>query len=478
MIIKGAKALLPGQEDLREVDISIEAGKIAEIMVRGSDQKDREIIDARGLWILPGGIDPHVHFDDPGYTEREDFFHGCCAAASGGITTVIDMPCTSVPPVTDRRNLRQKLEVIEQKAVVDFGLYGGVCAQSFTSQSFAPQSAVPKFILPQSAAPKFISPQSAGLGLERNMEELAETVLGFKTYFISGMESFSRLDHYQFKLVLEISRELGLPVLLHAEDYDYIQAATVRYMKEGNGPSCYYHSRPEIAETLAVLSAVEIAEETGADLHIVHIGTARVGELLKNNRITGETGPHYLQFDLADFERMGAVLKCTPPVKGPENKERLWQQLADHTLSFVASDHAPCRKEGKHTGSIWTDYSGIPGCGTMLPYMFSEGFMKGRISLRRLGEVTSEGAARRYGIYHRKGSIETGKDADLVLIDPNGSWVVRGKEFYSKGKVTPFEGMKFDGRIVKTILRGKIIYTSEEGVVGQAGYGELVKPDG
>jgi len=157
VIIKGAKALLPGQEDLREVDISIEAGKIAEIMVRGSDQKDREIIDARGLWILPGGIDPHVHFDDPGYTEREDFFHGCCAAASGGITTVIDMPCTSVPPVTDRRNLRQKLEVIEQKAVVDFGLYGGVCAQSFTSQSFAPQSAAPKFILPQ----------SAGLGLER-----------------------------------------------------------------------------------------------------------------------------------------------------------------------------------------------------------------------------------------------------------------------------------------------------------------------
>jgi len=463
VIIKGAKALLPGQEDLREVDISIEAGRIVEIMVGGSDQKDQEIIDARGLWILPGGIDSHVHFDDPGYTEREDFYHGCCAAASGGITTVIDMPCTSVPPVTDRSNLQEKLGVIEQKAVVDFGLYGGVCAQSFTSESFAQQSAASKFILP---------------GLEHNMEELAETVLGFKTYFISGMESFSRLDHYQFRLVLEISRKLGLPVLLHAEDYDYVQAATARYMKEGKGPSSYYHSRPEIAETLAVLSAVEIAEETGADLHIVHIGTARAGELLKNNRITGETGPHYLQFDLADFERMGAVLKCTPPVKGPDNKERLWQQLADHTLSFVASDHAPCRKEDKHTGSIWTDYAGIPGCGTMLPYMLSEGFMKGRISLRRLVEVTSEGAARRYGIYHRKGSIETGKDADLVLIDPNGSWVVRGKEFYSKGKVTPFEGMKFNGKIVKTILRGKIIYTSEEGVVGQAGYGELVKPDG
>jgi dihydroorotase-like cyclic amidohydrolase len=473
VIIKGARAALPGLDEPRETDIRVEGGTIAEVGPALAAESGEEIVDARGLLALPGGIDPHVHFDDPGYTEREDFFHGTSAAASGGITTVIDMPCTSVPPVTDAEGFTRKLAVIEREAVVDFGLFGGVSAQSFER------------------------------GFPRAAEELAGLVLGFKTYFVSGMESFGRLDHYRFRAVLEKARELGLPVLLHAEDYDYVQAATAVESGKGNGPMHYYRSRPETAEVLAALAAVRLAEETGADLHVVHVASAEAAEILgraaasrreatgaldrggargadsvrvpagARGRVSAETAPHYLAFGLADFERMGAVLKCAPPVKGPGNRERLWELLSGGFLDFVASDHAPCKREEKHTGSIWTDYGGIPGCGTLLPYMVSEGYLAGRLTLRRLVEVTSENAACRYGLFRRKGSLAVGKDGDFALVDPEGSWTVKGGEFFSKGRETPFEGARFRGKVVMTVVRGRIVYTAEKGITAEAGSGRL-----
>jgi len=450
LIIKNGKAALPGNDNFVRADILIKNEKIEAV---GQDllqpgEQDENVIDARGLYILPGGIDPHVHFDDPGYTEREDFFYGSSAAASGGITTIIDMPDTSVPPVISAENFAHKLSVIEKKSVVDFGLYGGVSGQAF-EQGFS--------------------------GL---MEELADDVLGFKTYFISGMESFARLDHYRFRLVLEKAAELGIPVLLHAEDYGYVTTATEAARKEGHGPVQYYRSRPETAEILAVLAADELAGEAGARVHIVHIGSADAAEVLKRGRLSGETGPHYLQFDLDDFKSIGAPLKCTPPVKSPGNKERLWRLLAEGVVRFVASDHAPCPVWEKNTGSIWTDYAGMPGAGTLLPYMFSEGYMKERISFRRLLEVTSGNAAEFYGISDRKGTITPGKDADLVIIDPAKNWLVRGENFLSKGRITPFEGMEFRGRVKYTLVRGLVVYSDGKGILAQPGYGRHVRRKG
>ncbi|MCK4339455.1 MAG: allantoinase AllB [Candidatus Cloacimonetes bacterium] len=443
MIIKNGKVALTGNDKFFEVDIKVEEGVIIKIGKNLSE--DTKILDVDGLLIFPGGIDPHVHFDDPGYTFNEDFYHGSCSAASGGITTIIDMPCTSIPPVTNIDNLFEKLKVIEQKTVVDFGLYGGVSSQSFEQ------------------------------GYSKNMEELSEYVLGFKTYFISVMKTFGRLNHLQFKEVLEKAKELNLPVLLHAEDYNYVKKATEIIKKEGNSPIHYYNSRPEKAEILAITSAVKLANQVGADLHIVHVGTAKAATLIAMNNVTCETEPHYLEFDLDDFERIGSSLKTTPPVKSPENKEKLWQLLSIGSISFVASDHAPCPEKAKNTGSIWTDYAGIPGCGTLLPYMFSEGYMRGRLNLNKFVQVTSENAAKRYGIFDKKGSIEVGKDADFVLIDAKKNWIVRGQEFYSKGKITPFEGFEFKGKIIKTILRGKVIYDSKKGILAEKGYGKFLR---
>ncbi len=442
MIIKNGLVALPGREDLAGIDIRIEGEKIVELGpgLSGEDS----IIEARDLVILPGGIDPHVHFDDPGFTDREDFYHGGSCSASGGITTVIDMPCTSIPPVIDLVALEKKLSVVEKKAVIDYGFFGGICPQSMAS------------------------------GYPGNFRDLSSVVLGFKTYFISVMEVFHSLNHFQFRSVLEQAKEFGATILLHAEDLSYVAAATDFFMGEGKTPVYYYHSRPEAAEILAVRSALELQEETAADLHIVHVSTATAAELIAASPATCETAPHYLAFDLDDFVRIGSPLKTTPPVKMSGNKELLWDYLARGMIDFTASDHAPCPAAGKETGSIWTDYAGIPGSGTLLPYLFSEGYAKGRLSLRRLVEVTSENAARLYGLFPEKGAIEVGTDADLVLIDPELAWKVKGSQFLSKGHITPFEGMELRGRVVRTIVRGKTVYEDGAGILVEGGYGRFL----
>ncbi|NQV18607.1 MAG: dihydroorotase [Armatimonadetes bacterium] len=442
MIIKNGLVALPGKDDFSKLDIKIENGKIIKIAENIADKN--EVIDASGLFVFPGGIDPHVHFNDPGYTFNEDFYHGSCAAASGGITTVIDMPCTSIPPITNKQNLEKKLAVVQKKSIMDFGLFGGISAQSFTK------------------------------GFPENVYEISKYVLGYKTYFISGMETFGRLEKYQFKQVLQKVKDLDLPVLVHAEDYDYIESATEFYKKQDSSMKNYYLSRPETAEILAVKTATEVARETGCELHIVHVSCAEAAKFLVENKISFETAPHYLEFDILDFERIGSALKTTPPVKSPENKVKLWQLLAEGKINFVASDHAPSPKKKKNTGSIWTDYSGIPGTGTLIPYLFSEGFLKGRLSLQRFLDVTSKNTAKKYRVSHKKGSIEIGKDADFVLIDPNKNWIVEGEKFLSKGKITPFESYKFKGKIIKTILRGKVIYDSELGITADAGFGNFI----
>lgn len=444
MIVKNGNVALPGRKDLQKLDLKIDQGKIVQI---GENLSGDNVINAEGLLIFPGAIDSHVHFDEPGFTEREDFYHGSCAAVSGGVTTVIDMPCTSIPPVTNLENLKYKLGIVQQKSVVDFGFFGGVSGQCFND------------------------------GFQKNMTGLADYVLGYKTYFISGMESFSRLDFAQFRQVLRVAKELNRPVLLHAEDYETVIAAEAQEKTKGSDWLNYYRSRPEAVEIIAVKNAIAVAEEIGADLHIVHIGTAAAAALLAvKAHITGETAPHYLEFSNADLERIGGALKTAPVVKSLGNSDGLWQALIDGPLNFVASDHAPAPASQKNTGSAWDDYSGIPGTGTLFPYMYSEGLVKRKISLDRFLKITAENAARRYGLFDRKGSIEIGKDADLIIVDPEAVWTVQGQKFLSKGKITPFEGMTFQGRIVKTIIRGEVVYGPEEGITAQPGFGNFLRP--
>ncbi len=458
MLVKNAHCGLPGHERLAKRDIRVEGEKIQSIAEHIEARAGEEILDAGGLELFPGAIDPHVHFDEPGFTHREDFFHGSMAAARGGVTTVIDMPCTSLPPVTTIENLREKLQAMGGRSVVDYALYGGVSGNRIEQ------------------------------ALARDMEELAPEVVGFKCYFVSGMDTFTAVDHYGFMRAVARATALGRPLLLHAEDASVVLPATKaikELIQEEDRAATwvdYVASRPEEAELAAVAAALALARGNAPNLHVVHVGTAAAAELVAASGASCETCPHYLAFSSEDFADKGSSLKTAPPVKAPGQAVALWELLASGAVDFAASDHAPSTRAEKATGSVWTDYGGIPGTGTLFPYLYSEGYKAGRLSLPTFLRATSGGAAKRYGLSAGKGSLEPGKDADFVLVDPAGEYAVRGNELLSKGTITPFDGMHLAGSVRATYLRGRPVWISPqelsggariiEGIVAKAGYGK------
>lgn len=460
MILKNGLCALPGAETLARRDIRITGERIAAIAETISPHDGEELFDAAGLELFPGAIDPHVHFDEPGFTHREDFHHGSMAAARGGVTTVIDMPCTSLPPVTTRANLGQKLAAMGAHSVVDYALHGGISGHTIESS------------------------------LESDMEALAPDVVGFKCYFISGMDTFTAVDHYGFGRAVAKAAGLDRPILLHAEDPGVVlpatEAAKARALTEHRQPRWqdYVDSRPESAETVAVASALALAQGHEASLHIVHVGTAEAAEAIAAAGASCETCPHYLAFCSDDFADHGSSLKTAPPVKARGQAQRLWRLLSTGAIAYVTSDHAPAPEAEKRTGSVWTDYGGIPGTGTLFPYLYSEGYRAGRLSLPALLRATSTGAAARFGLSARKGALAVGMDADIIMVDPTGSYEVRGSRLLSKGKLTPFEGMRLDGSIVATWLRGQLIWDGKRaeaagdaaiGITVDAGYGKFLR---
>jgi len=451
MIIKNGLCALPGADKLERCDLRIEGETIAEIAETIAPAPGEAVIDASGLELFPGAIDPHVHFDEPGFTHREDFYHGTMAAARGGVTTVIDMPCTSLPPITTLSNLREKLAAMGTHGVVDFALYGGISGHRITE------------------------------ALAGDMEALAPEVVGFKCYFVSGMDTFTAVDHWSFGKAVVKAASLGRPLLLHAEDAGVVIPATAemkaRSIAQGRAATWddYVDSRPESAETVAVAAALALAHGNEAWLHVVHVGTAEAAEAISAAGASCETCPHYLAFNRDDFADKGSSLKTAPPVKAKGHSDRLWRLLSSGAIVYATSDHAPAPSEEKNTGSIWTDYGGIPGTGTLFPYLYSEGFKGGRLGLKAFLRATSGGAARRFGLDGRKGAIRVGNDADLVLVDPRGHYAVKGTELLSKGTITPFEGMAFNGSISMTMVRGRAVYEAASGVVAEAGYGKQLR---
>jgi len=463
MLLRGGLVALSGKDEPEQLDIRIVDGRFSELRRGIRPLADEPVYDLQGLLVLPGGIDSHVHFDTPGFTDREDFLHGSAEAARGGITTIIDMPCTSLPPVTSVPHLEHKLRAIQPLALIDYGLYGGLAGQ-VSGETYPPDY------------------------LEAAVRSLAPYVLGFKAYLLSGMETFPRLNHEALKRAIHSCAAAGRPLLLHAEDADYVYAAAerikARHLAAAQAESGtagavntrseswvagaaatwddYVDSRPEAAELVAVAAAVQLAGNDAADLHIVHVGTAAAAQLAHEAGASCETCTHYLAFTREDFAEKGSSLKTAPPVKEAHNRDKLWQYLKDGTIDFVTSDHAPARPEEKRTGSVWTDYGGIPGVGTTYPYLFSEGYLKGRLSLAQLQNLMAAAKARRFGLADRKGAIALGLDADLVIMDPAGRTVLRGEELLSKGKDTPFDGMELRGAILGTWVRGKAVYLNPE----------------
>jgi allantoinase len=420
-------------------EIVVESGRFVAVTPTGQETaaEGEEWVDLGGALVLPGAIDGHVHFDDPGFTHRENFSSGTSAAAAGGVTCVVDMPCTSIPPVTDGASLAAKLEAIAPKAHVDFMLWGGVSANVMENPDW---------------------PERLG--------ELADAgVAAIKVYLLSGMETFVHVSPGQLDEVVRRARRLGLPVGVHAEDAGTVRALEADLRGRGaDSPRAYADSRPAAAEVRAVEHAIAVCRTTSARIHVVHLASAEALDLISAARdeglpVSAETCPHFLEYTVEDFESMGSLLKTAPVVKSAADRDRLWRGVRDGDISFVATDHAAGKWPGeKRTGSIWTDYGGVPGVELLLPYLYSEGVARGRISLERLARIVSSEPARFFGIDHRKGAIRRGLDADFVVFDEAETWTVRASALHNLNRYTPLDGRTLTGRVRAVYLRGRCIY--------------------
>jgi allantoinase len=279
------------------------------------------------------------------------------------------------------------------------------------------------------------------------------------------MDTFRDLTSTEIREVFLQSHKLGVPVGVHAEDRGLVTELTERARVRGDdGPAAYAAARPSAAEASAVMAAVEAVRETGARAHIVHLASGEALDVVsaarfENLPLSAETCPHYLQFTIEHFKRMGSILKTAPVVKEESDRQRLWQGLASGELSFVTTDHAAGRwPEEKETGSIWTDYGGVPGVELMLPYLYSEGVLGGRITLQRLTELVSSEPARFFGIDHRKGWLRPGFDADFVVFDHETRWKVKAQGLHNLNRYTPLEGHELMGRVRATYVRGQCAF--------------------
>jgi allantoinase len=430
----------------READLLLEDGRVQSILPARHTRTADTVIDARGLHILPGLVDAHVHFNEPGRTEWEGFLSGTGAAAAGGITTVCDMPLNCHPPTLDARALAIKLSAIAGHALVDYALWGGVVPDS--------------------------------------LEHLAELrdagVVGVKAFLCeSGLAEFPHLDQFALLDAMQRSADMrpALLLALHAEDPVQTHRLGQEARAEGrNSALDWATSRPPATEVAAVRDALEAARETGARLHFVHISTAAAARLIAGARTDGldvsvETCPHYLLLDTGDLDRLGAFGKCAPPLRDRNEVDALWDALDDGAIDWIASDHSPCPPEMKQRADIWSAWGGLAGVQTLLAALLTEGVHARELSLPRLVSLTSGTPARRLGLYPRKGVLEPGSDADLVLVDVEREWTLSSDDLRTRWPINPFVGRTFRGQVVATLVRGTEVW--RDGQVRVApGYGQ------
>ena len=442
-------------EELKEVNIYVERGKIKDI-VPGDEALlfVKKEIDAKGNVVFPGFIDPHVHFDDPGFTEREDFETGTKSAAAGGITTIIDMPCTSIPPITTGSNYDYKLNIVKPKAYVDFAFWGGVTPEQVETGEY-----------------------------RKSLKELKDRgIIGVKFYTISGMELYPRMPLPDMDKAFRVLKDLELICAVHAEDYYLVEYYSHLMQDMGrNEPESWSLGRTYEAEPEAIWSVVGITEKVGNKLHLVHLSTKaglNIIRWVKAHKldVTTETCPQYLIFTVEDLKRMGSILKTAPPLRREEDREGLWEGLQDGSIDFICTDHAAGKyPEEKSSPDIWKNYAGIPGTQLVAPTLIHFGYHSGRLSLTEIQKLMSENAAKRYGLYPQKGAIQIESDADFSVVDLDKEWTVEPSKLESKGKYSPLAGKTLRGKIYMTIIRGELVYKDDEGVIGEKGFGELVK---
>ncbi|WP_096435157.1 dihydroorotase [Alteribacter populi] len=415
------------------------------------------VIDVQEKLVVPGCIDPHTHFMDPGFTHRETFATGSMSAAAGGLTAHIDMPCCSKPSVRDGESFQKKLAPIKDQAYIDYCFWGGMTGEDVREG-----------------------------WLDNVWPQVEEGVVAFKVYMTPSVPTFPKVTDAEMLEIFHKVAETGLPVGVHAENFDLCDFYTEKLKNEGRLDSpAWAEARNSLAEKVAIQLIISFAEATGARVHVVHMSTKEGVELVREAKkrgvqVTSETCPHYLMLNAEEaMTKFGTFAKIAPPLREKEDNVIHWEALEDGTIDFVGTDHAPyeiATEKKAPDSDVWNSFPGIPGVETMVPILVSEGLNKGRLSLSRFVEVTSRNAAIHYGIYPKKGAIEIGSDADFTIIDLEREYKIDQEKTYSMAKYNPLHDLELKGKPVQTIVRGKLVYDEDNGgIVGDAGYGEYVK---
>lgn len=441
LILKGGTVV---HESGREIaDIAITGETISAICAPGLLDKANQIIDVSGQFIIPGAIDVHVHFREPGYTHKEDWATGTQAAAMGGVTTVFEMPNTN-PPTRTVEDLRHK-HACAEKACVDYGIYG--------------------------------------LLAEDNINEIPALIQAGANAFKCFMgNTFGNLPSPSTGAMLEgfeIIAASGLRISLHAETASIMAWRQQKLEAAGlNSPRHHIAARPEIVAIEAVTRAAVLAKWTGARIHILHISSA--GELrplaeakARGVDITGETCPCYLFLNTIDYDRIGSVIRVNPPVREEKDAKAIWHALKDGTVDMISTDHAPHTPEEKLNDVIWQADCGFPGIETQMPLMLTE-VAAGRMSLEHYVRISSANPARSFGLWPMKGRIAVGAHADIAVIDSERKETVAASRLHSRGKITPFEGRETIGAPVHTLVRGRFIQRDRQLCEGVKGHGQAV----
>lgn len=435
-----------GPTDERPTGPDVAPGPPVPAGLAGSHADPNDVLDATGLWVLPGAVDVHVHFREPGLTASEDFGTGSAAAACGGVTTVLDMPNT-LPPVSDAATLRAKMEAIAGRSYVDYGLFGAAVAGDEG-------------------------------GLIERVEAMAEAgACGIKVFLGPTTGDIAAPG---WGALYRLCRHLGGrgPVLtFHCEDRDVIEAAAVGRGRLNPGD---YRSllelRPRFGELLATQGVLLLALETGARVHIAHVALKEAVSMIGQAKeagapVTAETCPQYLFVCDEDFAWAGRQMKALPPIRSAEDREALWRGLADGALDTIATDHAPHRTKELRDEAVWAPPFGIAGVQTLLPLLLDHA-ISGACRVSDVVRWTSSNPARAYGLYPRKGALVPGADGDVVLVDPGATWRCDDPWWKGKSRNTPFWGRIGKGLPVVTLLGGRVV--AEGGHVVGSPRGKLV----
>ena len=416
--------------------VLVEGERIRGVVSSADVPEDAVTHDFENAALLPGLVDSHVHINEPGRTEWEGFRTATRAAAAGGYTMLVDMPLNCLPATTNVAALEAKRRAAEGKCWVDWGAWGGVVERNQTE-----------------------------------IERLADAgVLGFKCFLIDpGIEGFTKVDDQELRTALPHVARTGLPLLVHAELPGPVDAAT-EGLREADWTryAIYLQSRPDEAEQSAIRMMLSLCREYGFRLHIVHLATWKALDELRAARDAGlpvsvETCPHYLHLEAETISDGATLCKCAPPVRGRENRERLWQGLRDAVIDLVVTDHSPCPPALKRLdeGNFRTAWGGIASLSVALPVVWTEAHRRG-FALTDVARWMAEQPARLAGCEGRKGRIEAGYDADLVVFDPDEEFTVSENRLHHRHALSPYLGETLRGSVKKTYVRGNTVFDAGE----------------